>query len=110
MLKKLAAGLLAAAVITAPVFGGLVTATPAAAATAKTKVVKAHRKHVRHFRIVQCYLSGSQARHVRHNAGKRLQLVKRYLPTKVAKAHGRKHVPAIKHVKPATKPATGRIG
>jgi len=115
MLKKLAAGLIAAALLTAPVIGSLATATSAAAATptAKTKIVKLHRNHHRNFRLVQCFMTGSQARHVKLHAGHRFQRVACYVPAKVrvAKAqfhngarHFAKHVKLVKqakHVKPA---------
>lgn len=119
MLNKLAAGLIAAAVLVAPVTGAFASTNPAAAVTAKTKIVKAHRNHLRHFRIVQCYMTGSQARHVRLHAGKRFQRIACYLPTrtKVAKLHGRtharhaikhvQHVKQVRHIKPA-KP--GHVG
>jgi len=114
MFNKLAAGLVAAAVITAPVLGTFAAATPAAAATiaktknVKTKIVTAHRGHVRHFRIVRCFMTGSQARQVKLHAGKRFQRVACYVPDRVrlANLHGRaparhvvKHVKAMKHVK-----------
>lgn len=104
MLKKLAAGLIAAAVLAVPVLTGTAV-SPAEAATAKTvsaKHAKTHRMHRPHVRLVHCYVSAAQARHVRLHAGKRFQRVACYLPNQ-AKAHVRKHVrhasAAVKHVK-----------
>lgn len=115
MLNKLGAGLIAAALLAAPMIGSLATASPAAAATptVKTKIAKMHRHHLRRFRMVQCYMTGSQARYVRLHAGHRFQRVACYLPAKVkvAKLHIRngarhiaKHVKLVKqakHFKPA---------
>jgi hypothetical protein len=117
MLNKLAAGLVAVAMLAAPVVGGLAAATPAAAATTvKVKTVKTHRHHLRNFRIVRCFMTGSQARQVRLHAGKGFQRVACYLPTQ-AKLHVRnhvrhagkpvKHIKQVRHIKPAK---TGRVG
>jgi hypothetical protein len=121
MLTKLATGLLAVALLAAPVTGSFAATNSADAApnvrakVVKTKTVTAHRHH-RHFRVVQCYMTGSQARQVRLHAGHRFQRVACYVPAKVkiAKLHIRngarhiaKHVKLVKqakHIRPA-KPA-----
>ena len=121
MLNKLAAGLIAAALFAAPMIGSVATASSAAAATptVKTKIVKTHRNHLRNFRLVQCYLTGSQARHVKLHAGHRLQRVACYLPAKVKIAnlhirHGARHmvkhvklIKQVKHIKPVKTGHTG---
>ena len=119
MLNKLAAGLVAVAMLAAPVVGGLAAATPAAAAptaNVKVKTVKTHRHHLRNFRIVRCFMTGSQARQVRLHTGKGFQRVACCLPTQ-AKLHVRnhvrhagkpvKHIKQVRHIKPAK---TGRVG
>jgi hypothetical protein len=112
MLSKLATGLIAVALLAAPVTGSFAATNPAAdvapavkAKVVKTKTVKAHRHH-RQFRIVQCYMTGKQARQVRPHTGHRFQRVACYLPAKVkiAKVHlrnGARHIAThvIKHVK-----------
>jgi hypothetical protein len=119
MLNKLAAGLIAAALLAAPMVGATASSAEAKTPTAKTKIVKLHRNHLRNYRLVQCYITGTQARHVKLHTGHRLQRVACYLPAKVklAKVHIRntarhvvKHVKFVKqarHIKPAKIGHTG---
>jgi hypothetical protein len=115
MLKTLAAGLITAAIVAAPMLGSISLATPAAAAITHKNPVDVQRKHVRKFRLVQCYLTRGQARHVKLHKGNRLQRVACYLPaqTKQAKLHGRhpvKHVKLIKQARHVRHAKTGHTG
>ncbi len=126
MFKKLAAGLVAAALLAAPVVGNLVSASPADAATiTRTKTVKAttvkvartHRHHARNLRRV--HVVGTNVRHARVHPGARMHRVSGYRAATVKRAHVslRKHprhvvkiVKGSKQVKQIKQEKTGRAG